>query len=56
MAQSLLNRKACFLLDDALRDAELADLQAWSTLPGVGVEGIRLLGKGLGCGWAEPLS
>lgn len=56
MAQSLISRRACFLLDDALRDGELADLQAWSALPGIELDGIRLLGKGIGCGWAEPLS
>lgn len=44
---------ARWFLDDALRNGELWILRKWSCLPGVRVEGIYPLGKGLGTGVVE---
>lgn len=41
---------ARWLLDDALRDGELELLVKWSELPGVVVEGVHPIGKGLASG------
>ena len=39
-----------WFLDDALRDGELAVLSEWSKHPGIVVEGIYPIGKGLATG------
>jgi hypothetical protein len=41
---------ARWFLDDAFRDRELQALQEWSHRPGILVEGIYPVGKGLGTG------
>lgn len=41
---------ARWFLDDAFRDGELQVLRGWSRLPGIVVEGIYPIGKGLGTG------
>ena len=41
---------ARWFLDDALRDGELVILRQWSRLPGIVVEGIHPVGKGLATG------
>ena len=50
LARALMTRSAVFMLDDALRDAELADLRAWRDQPGVEIDGVFLMGKGLAIG------
>jgi hypothetical protein len=40
-------RNARFLMDDALRDSELAIAAEWSSLPHIRVDGIRLIEKGI---------
>jgi hypothetical protein len=39
--------RARFLLDDALRDDELAVARAWSSLPGIELDGVHVVGEGL---------
>lgn len=48
--QSMAKPGAVWFLDDSLRDGELSILERWSHLPGVVVEGIYPIGKGLGVG------
>jgi hypothetical protein len=47
LARPYLSRTAAFVLDDGLRDGEIWVAQRWATLPGVRVEGIINLDKGL---------
>ena len=42
---------AKWFLDDSLRDGELRALQVWANLPGITVQGIYPLGKGLATGF-----
>jgi predicted O-methyltransferase YrrM len=43
--------KGCaFMLDDALRDAELRVAARWARLPWLEIDGLRVVGKGLLCG------
>ncbi|CAL1519218.1 class I SAM-dependent methyltransferase [Chitinophaga sp. MM2321] len=48
--QQLANPGAVWFLDDSFRDGEFAILEKWAALPGVEVEGIYPIGKGLGTG------
>lgn len=54
IAQQLVTSACPFMLDDALRDDELADLVIWRDMPGMTVEGIGLIGKGLATGVVKP--
>ncbi len=56
LAQPALRRPARFLLDDALRDRELAIARYWERLAGVHIEGVQLVGKGLLAGTIDPAS
>ncbi|WP_212005353.1 class I SAM-dependent methyltransferase [Chitinophaga sp. HK235] len=48
--QELAKPGAVFFLDDSFRDGEFRILENWSKLPGVTVEGIYPIGKGLATG------
>lgn len=47
LARSFLQPGARFFLDDALRDDELEVAALWRRSPGIAVEGIHLIGKGI---------
>jgi hypothetical protein len=47
LARRYIGAKATFVLDDALRDGELEIARRWSALPGVRVQGIALIEKGM---------
>ena len=47
LVQGYVRDGARFVLDDALRDGELAIARDWATLPYANVAGIRLIEKGL---------
>ncbi|MBC9934388.1 class I SAM-dependent methyltransferase [Chitinophaga qingshengii] len=49
--QSMARPGATFFLDDSLRDAEMSILERWNNLPGIKVEGIYPIGKGLAVGF-----
>lgn len=46
---------AKWYLDDAVRDRELSILRKWRTLPGITVQGIYPVGKGMATGITSPL-
>lgn len=50
-----LRPEARWYLHDALRDAELQALNEWSKLPGIVVEGVIPVGRGLGAGSYVPV-
>lgn len=51
LARQVISTRARFVLDDALRDGELAVADRWERLPFIAIEGIRLVEKGILTGW-----
>jgi len=47
LVRPFVRDRAQFVLDDALRDGELAIARRWASLPYLEIEGIRLIEKGL---------